>query len=104
MMLDMLRDPSIDVNVEAIQALRYIARKPTGFGESLDPLKGLENPSDEEKLRVTNEWRQKTLRAWSEWYNSVRPHEEKDTFEELLLAVPISTKGVDQKSSPPPAK
>lgn len=108
MMLDMLRDPSIDVNVEAIQALRYISRKPTGFGETLDPLKGLENPSEEDKLRVANEWRQKTLKAWSEWYNSVRPHEEKDTFDELLLAVPISTKGVQPKNdapaTAPPAK
>lgn len=92
MMLEMLRDPSIDVNVEAIQALRYISRKPNGFGESLDPLKGLENPTPEQKLEVANTWRQKTLKAWSEWYNSIRPHEEKDTFEELLLAVPINTK------------
>ncbi len=100
MMLDMLRDPSIDVNVEAIQALRYISRKPNGFGETLDPLKGLENPTPEQKLEVANAWRQKTLKAWSEWYNSIRPHEEKDTFEELLLSVPINTKEVQPKQAP----
>lgn len=66
MMLDGIRDPSIDVNVEAIAALRYISRKPNGFGETFDPLKGLpENASPEERVRVANEWRQKAINSWS---------------------------------------
>jgi hypothetical protein len=93
LMLDGIRDPSVDVNVEAICALRYIARKPNGFGETLDPLKGL--PSDaspEERVRVTNEWRQKAINSWSSWYFRVRPQEEQDSFDQLQLAVPLNAK------------
>ena len=92
-MLDGIRDPSIDVNVEAIAALRYIARKPNGFGETLDPLKGLpENAPPEERVRVANEWRQKAINTWSKWYFGVRPHEEQDGFDQLEVAVPLDPK------------
>ena len=92
-MLDGIRDPSIDVNVEAIAALRYISRKPNGFGETFDPLKGLpENASPEERVRVVNEWRQKAINSWSGWYFRVRPQEEQDGFDQLELAVPLKGK------------
>jgi hypothetical protein len=93
MMLDGIRDPSIDVNVEAIAALRYISRKPNGFGETFDPLKGLpENAPPEERVRVANEWRQKAINSWSSWYFRIRPHEEQDGFDQLTLAVPLNRK------------
>lgn len=93
LMLDGIRDPSIDVNVEAIAALRYIARRPKGFSETLDPLKDLpENATPEERLRVANEWRQKAINSWSSWYFRVRPHEEQDSFDQLQLAVPLKAK------------
>jgi hypothetical protein len=92
-MLDGIRDPSIDVNVEAIAALRYISRKPNGFGETFDPLKGLpENASPDERVRVVNEWRQKAINSWSGWYFRVRPQEEQDGFDQLELAVPLKGK------------
>lgn len=90
LMLDGIRDPDVDVNVEAISALRYIARRPNGFGETLNPLEGMKNASDEERVRVANEWRQKTIKAWSNWYFYVRPHEEQDGFDQLLLGVPLT--------------
>jgi len=93
LMLDGIRDPSIDVNVEAIAALRYIARKPKGFNETLDPFKELpETATPEERLRVANEWRQKAINSWSSWYFRVRPHEEQDSFDQLQLAVPLNSK------------
>ena len=95
-MLDGIRDPSVDVNVEAIAALRFIARKPNGFGETLSPLEGVENPTDEQKVRIVNEWRQKAINSWSAWYSRVRPHEDQDGFDQLLLAVPLNSKTVEE--------
>jgi hypothetical protein len=89
LMLDGLRDPNVDVNVEAVAALRYIARKPHGFGETLNPMAGLEKVPQEQRIKAANEWRQKVLKSWSSWYFTVRPHEEQDGLDQLLLAVPI---------------
>ena len=95
-MLDGIRDPSVDVNVEAIAALRFISRRPNGFGETLNPLEGVENPTEEQKLKIVNEWRQKAINSWSAWYARVRPHEEQDGFDQLLLAVPLDSKTVEE--------
>ena len=95
-MLDGIRDPSVDVNVEAIAALRFIARKPNGFGETLNPLDGIENPTDEQKVKIVNEWRQKAINSWSAWYARVRPHEDQDGFDQLLIAVPLRSKTVEE--------
>jgi len=95
LMLDGLRDNSVDVNIEAIQALRFIARKPQGFGETLNPLGPLgnadqiKNATPEERLRLATPWREKALKAWSNWYFSVRPFEERGGLDELQLAVPL---------------
>lgn len=94
-MLDGIRDPSVDVNVEAIAALRFISRKPNGFGETLNPLEGIENPTDEQKIKIVNEWRQKAINSWSAWYARVRPHEDQDGFDQLLFAVPLNSKKVE---------
>ena len=94
LMLDGIRDNSVDVNIEAIQALRFIARKPQGFGETLAPFAALggadqiEKASPEERLKIATPWRDKALRDWSNWYFSVRPFEDRGGIEELQLAVP----------------
>jgi HEAT repeat protein len=95
LMLDGIRDNSVDVNIEAIQALRFIARKPKGFGETLAPFASLgtedqiKNASPEERLRLATPWREKALKDWSGWYFSVRPFEERGGLDELQLAVPL---------------
>ena len=95
LLLDGLRDPSVDVNIEAIQALRFIARKPHGFGETLAPFasigteKRIENSSPEERLRLATPWREKALTDWSNWYFSVRAFEDRGGLDELQLAVPL---------------
>ena len=95
LMLDGIRDNSVDVNIEAIQALRFIARKPQGFGETLAPFASLgtdeqiTNASPEERLRLATPWREKALKDWSNWYFSVRPFEDRGGLDELQLAVPL---------------
>lgn len=82
-MLDSLRDVNLDVAVEALMALRYIARKPNGFGISLNPLEGAELGSEEEKLKAANRWRDKAYRTWAAWYFRLRPWEQQDGLDEL---------------------
>ena len=41
LMLKGLRDPNVDVNLQALDALRYISRKPNGFGISDEPFEGV---------------------------------------------------------------
>ena len=93
-MLDAIRDNNVGVNVEGIMALRFIARKPQGFGETLEPLaplgttKQIEDATPEERMNLATPWRDKALRDWSNWYFSVRPFEDRGGIEELQLAVP----------------
>jgi hypothetical protein len=89
LMLEGVKDPDVDVNVEAIAALRYIARKPNGLGESLNPLDGVPENDTAQRIRAAVDWRQKTIKLWSNWYASVRPYEEIGSFDELQLAVPV---------------
>lgn len=86
-MLEGLKDPNVDVNIEAEMALRFIARRPNGFGNSLDPLAGL-GPTDpaDQRLKNANEWRTKSFKRWSDWYFQTRPYEEKDGLDELEAA------------------
>ena len=84
-----------DVNIEAIQALRFIARRPQGFGETLAPFASLgtedqiKSASPEERLRLATPWREKALKDWSSWYFGVRPFEDRGGLDELQLAVPL---------------
>jgi hypothetical protein len=95
LMLDGIRDNSVDVNIEAIQALRFIARRPHGFGETLSPFASLgtdeqiKSATPEERLRLATPWREKALKDWSNWYFSVRPFEDRGGLDELQLAVPL---------------
>lgn len=88
-----LRDPNVDVNVEAEMSLRYIARKPAGFGLPDDPLAGVKDASDEERLRAANQWRDKAFKAWSTWYFERRPFEDRDGIDELEALVPTAVPG-----------
>lgn len=80
-----LRDPNLDVNVEALNALRYISRKPNGFGLSLNPIAGAETSDADRKLIVANVWRNKAWNAWASWYRRVRPYNEGGGLDEIEL-------------------
>jgi hypothetical protein len=89
LMLQGLRDVNVGVNMEALLALRYISRKPGGFGLPADPLTGLEaGASDARKVEVANEWRTKAYKAWGNWYFVVRPYSERDGLDQLQLLIP----------------
>ncbi len=83
MMMKGLRDVNLDVNVEALQALRYISRKPNGFGLSLQPLRGADTADADKKLEVANTWRTKAFETWMTWYRDVRPYAETGGLDEL---------------------
>ena len=85
MMLQGLRDPNVDCNIEALRSLRYIARKPNGFGLSLQPLAGAETADEERKVEVVNAWRTKAYNTWGDWYRKVRPFDEGGGLDELEL-------------------
>ena len=78
-----LRDSNVDVNVVALDALRYISRKPNGLGLSREPLAGAETASEERRVVVANEWRTKAYDTWMAWYRKVRPFDETDGLDEL---------------------
>jgi len=86
LMMQGIRDPSVDCNVQALLSLRYIARKPNGFGLSLTPLEGSETADDATKVEVANAWRTKAYKVWGNWYRSVRPFEEGGGLDELELS------------------
>jgi hypothetical protein len=88
LMIQGLRDPNLDVNVTALLALRYIARKPNGFGIPLKPLAGAETANEETRLKTANEWRTKAWKTWMNWYRDVRPFEETGGLDELEVATP----------------
>lgn len=88
LMIQGLRDPNLDVNVTALLALRYIARKPNGFGIPLKPLAGAETADEETRLKVANQWRTKAYKTWMNWYRDVRPYEETGGLDELEVASP----------------
>jgi hypothetical protein len=85
LMMQGLRDPSVDCNLEALRSLRFIARKPNGFGLSLNPLTGAETADDERKVEVANQWRTKAYNIWGDWYRTVRPYKEGGGIDELEL-------------------
>lgn len=84
-MLKGLRDPNIDVNVQALDALRYLSRKPNGFGLTMTPFEGVETADDATKLKAANAWRTKAYKTWGNWYRSVRPFDESGGLDELEL-------------------
>ncbi len=85
LLMDGLRDPSLDVNIEALLALRYIARRPDGFGLTLEPLAGTGDMEESARLQKVAAWRQQAWRTWNRWYRRVRPWEEGGGLDELLL-------------------
>ncbi len=88
LMMQGLRDPNVDVNVTALLALRYISRKPNGFGLSLKPLEGAETADEARKVEVANQWRTKAFETWMTWYRDVRPYDETGGLDELQAFSP----------------
>ena len=85
-LVNALEDPDVDVNIEAHNALCWIARKPAGFDLQLDPFEGLPVDAGPDIREATLKgWRSAALKAWGEWYLKNRPYRERgDEFEAKL--------------------
>ncbi|MCH2211525.1 MAG: hypothetical protein MK110_09495 [Fuerstiella sp.] len=88
LMLDGIQDPNFQVSTEAVASLRYIARRPDGFGLSLNPLSQLPADADKAaKLNAAQVWKDKASRVWRQWYSEVRPYAQRDGLDEIDLPV-----------------
>ncbi len=93
LMLKGLRDPNVDVNVEAEMALRYIARKPNGLGLSTNPFAELAvDATEADRLTAATQWRNKAIRAWSGWYFERCAFDERGGLQELESLVPDNSR------------
>jgi hypothetical protein len=78
-----LNDPEYDVVVEARNSLCLLSRRPRGFGLPEDVLQKLpENAPQAERDAVIDKWYREDVQRWKEWYQSVRPYEERDRLPE----------------------
>jgi hypothetical protein len=74
-----LNDESLDVAVEARNALCWISRRPGGLGLPDSPLGGVsEDASEDQKQQAIQKWRADAVKRWTEWYASNRPYDERD--------------------------
>ena len=86
LLIDGLNDPDLGVMIESQNALRWLSRKPTGFGLPDDPLETLPpDASEEQKKDAIALWHRNALLAWGQWFLENRPYSERgDEFESRL--------------------
>lgn len=78
-----LMDPEYDVAVEARNSLCLLSRRPRGFGLPEDVLDKLpETAPQAERDSVFEKWHREDVRRWKDWYQSVRPYDERDRLPE----------------------
>lgn len=76
-----LTDSDFDVSVEARNSLCILSRRPRGFGMPDDVLDKLpESASEVERDAVYEKFRREDALRWKEWYQSVRPYDERDSL------------------------
>ncbi|MCA8982116.1 MAG: HEAT repeat domain-containing protein [Planctomycetaceae bacterium] len=82
-LIPLLKDPDIEVSIEARQALCWIARRPNGWGHPPDPRI---SPTGEEYLldvdRKKSEWQTQVHRDWQKWFVDQRPYKLRDDFDD----------------------
>lgn len=83
MFVSALKDESLDVAVEARNALCWLSRKPLGLGEKKHPFDELgESSTDDQKKQAVIEWRKDITNKWYRWYLQNRPYDLRDDLEE----------------------
>jgi hypothetical protein len=78
-----LMDIDFDVSIEARNSLCVLSRRPRGFGlleDALDKLPDSATPV--ERDAAAEKWRREDAQRWKEWYQSVRPYDERDNLPE----------------------
>lgn len=87
LLIEALRDPSIDVNIEAQNALCTLSRDPHGLDLPSGPLAGLPaDAAEEQRNAALAKWRDQAYRKWRDWYLTVRPYDERDDLTKLRMA------------------
>ncbi len=80
-----LKDPDLDVRIEARNGLCTLSRKIQGLGMPADPFADApENLDEKERIQIANQWSEEATKRWQKWYNSVKPFDEKFDFFEVL--------------------
>jgi hypothetical protein len=78
-----LMDVDFDVSIEARNSLCVLSRRPRGFGlleDALDKLPDDVTPAERDS--AAEKWRRDDAQHWKEWYQSVRPYDERDNLPE----------------------
>lgn len=81
LLLKGLLDVDFDASVEARNALCMLSRKPRGFGlldDALDKIPQTATP--DERDAIVEKWRREDAARWKEWYQKVRPYDERDNL------------------------
>lgn len=90
-LIDALKDPDLGVRIEARNGLCTLSRKIRGLGMPEDPLAGTpENLDEQARIKIVNQWSEETTKRWQEWYNNIKPFEEKFDLYEILNQLPMS--------------
>lgn len=87
LLLEALRDPNVDVNVEAYNALCFLSRRPEGIGLPGSPYAELAIDATEvQRQQARDRWREQAHADWSRWYFAVRPYDQRDDLAERARA------------------
>jgi hypothetical protein len=81
LLLKGLLDADFDASVEARNALCMLSRRPRGFGLLDDVLEKIpETATPDERDAIIEKWRREDASRWKEWYQKVRPYDERDNL------------------------
>ncbi|NOX53402.1 MAG: hypothetical protein GXP27_02990 [Planctomycetes bacterium] len=79
-LIEGLKDPDLDVAIEARNALCTLSRRPLGFGLPDAPRGPKGGPPDEAAIQ---KWRAEAVKRWTAWYRSIQPYDERDMLFEF---------------------
>ncbi len=86
-----LKDPDLDVRIEARNGLCTLSRKIRGLGMAEDPLADVdENMDQKARIKIVDQWSDEATKRWQKWYNTVKPFDEKFDLYEVLNQFPKS--------------
>jgi hypothetical protein len=91
LLIKALKDPEVDVVVEANNALSYLSRKLNGVGVPSSPYEDLaDNASEAQQAAALTRWRKDALKGWATWYLRVRPYKDRNDAFELQLRAAVN--------------
>lgn len=83
-LVDALEDDSLDVAVEARNALCFMARKPRGMGMPDDPFAAVpEGATEAQRTAAAKEWQREARSRWTKWAAEKRPYDERDRVSQI---------------------